>query len=223
MLPARAPLAVLFDLDGTLADSLELILRSFRHTFITHLGSAPPDRDWIAGMGTPLAEQIRSLVANPALHEPMVATYRAYQQVHHDRLLADFAGVRETLALLHERCHPMALVTSKATDAARRALDRLSLTPYLDHVVGFDSTTRHKPDPEPVRTALALLHVPAERAVFVGDSPHDVAAGNAAGVATIAALWGPFARGELESARPSRLLDDISGLPGLLDELARSP
>ena len=215
----RAPLAILFDLDGTLADSLALILGAFRHTFTTHLGAAPADQEWIAGMGTPLQAQIRTLVSDETLIEPMTATYRAWQNQHHDTLLHEFEGVRETLSLLHDRGHPMALVTSKATDSAKRALRLMGIAAFLGHVVGLDSTASHKPNPEPVLHALALLERAPEEAIFVGDSPHDIAAGNAARVFTIAALWGPFTRQTLEAARPDRLIAGIRDLPPLVDAL----
>lgn len=214
-----APLVVLFDLDGTLADSVELILGAFRHTFNTHLGAAPADQAWIAGMGTPLASQIRALVADETLIEPMTTTYRTWQNLHHDELLREYAGVRETLSLLHTRGHPMALVTSKATDAATRALRLMGIDSMFAHVVGADSTTSHKPNPEPVLFALGQLARDPRDAVFVGDSPHDVAAGNAAGVFTVGALWGPFTREILETARPNRLIADIRDLPPLLEAL----
>ncbi len=218
-MPSRAPLAILFDLDGTLADSVDLILGAFRHTFNTHLGSVPADQAWIAGMGTPLSSQIRALVADEALIEPMTATYRDWQNEHHDMLLREFQGVRETLSLLHDRGHDMALVTSKATGAAKRALRLMGVETLLSHVVGLDSTTSHKPDPEPVLHALAQLRRKPGDAIFVGDSPHDIAAGNAAGVFTVAALWGPFCRQTLESAHPGRLIADIRDLPPLIDDL----
>lgn len=216
---SRAPLAILFDLDGTLADSVELILGAFRHTFNTHLGSVPADLAWIAGMGTPLSSQIRALVADEALIEPMTATYRDWQNQHHDALLREFEGVRETLSLLHDRGHEMALVTSKATEAAKRALRLIGIDALLSQVVGLDSTTSHKPNPEPVLHALAQLRRDPRDAIFVGDSPHDIAAGNAAGVFTVAALWGPFSRQTLEEAHPGRLIADIRDLPPLIEDL----
>ncbi len=216
---SRTPLAILFDLDGTLADSVELILGAFRHTFSTHLGFLPADQAWIAGMGTPLSSQIRSLVADEALIEPMTATYRDWQNEHHDALLREFEGVRETLSLLHDRGHDMALVTSKATETAKRALHLMGINALLSHVVGLDCTASHKPNPEPVLYALAQLHREPRDAIFVGDSPHDIAAGNAASVFTVAALWGPFPRQTLEAAHPGRLIADIRDLPAVIDDL----
>ena len=213
------PHALLFDLDGTLADSVTLILSAFRHAFTTHFGAAPPDAEWIAGMGTPLETQMRALVDDDATAATLVASYREWQHAHHDELLREYAGVRDTLALLRGRGHAMAVVTSKGNQAAQRALDRLQLAEFIDVLIGQDSTTRHKPDPEPVLLALQELGRDADDALFVGDSPHDILAGNAAGVFTVGALWGPFPRGELERAAPRRLIAEMRALVPLLAEL----
>lgn len=218
--PRARPLALLFDLDGTLADSVALILGAFRHTFATHLGAVPADEVWIAGMGTPLTAQLRALVPDDALAGAMLATYREFQREHHDTLLREFDGVRETVALLHARGHPMAIVTSKANELAQRAIERIELDRYFDVVIGLDSCERHKPDPEPVHRALERLGYAPSEGVFVGDSPHDIAAGRAAGVTTVAALWGPFPRTALEAAAPHHLLPHIRELPALVDRLA---
>lgn len=215
------PLALLFDLDGTLADSVELIVGAYRHAFAAHLPGAPNDEQWISGMGTPLMGQIQRLVGDDAMVAPFLATYREFQQLNHDRLLREFEGVRDTLALLHGRGHPTAVVTSKANEGAHRAIRLLELGSYLDEVVGLDSCQRHKPDPEPVLLALDLLGYPASEAIFLGDSPHDIRAGNAAGVTTVAALWGPFARPALEVAAPRFLLEHIRELPSLIATLQR--
>ena len=95
----------------------------------------------------------------------------------------------------------------------------MGLIGHVDVVIGADSVTRHKPHPEPVLVALERLGAPRETAIFVGDSPHDVAAGNAAGVTTVAALWGPFGRDALERAEPDYIIDRIVELPGLVERI----
>lgn len=211
-MPARAPQLLLFDLDGTLVDSIELILASFRHAFGTHLGTCPTDAELVAGIGTPLLAQILEVVPDETRAAAVMATYRSFQMQHHDAMLREFNGTRETLALLRERGHPMAVVTSKMSELAHRALRHTHLDAYVDVVVGHDMCTRHKPDPEPVEIALRLLDRPAANAMFIGDSPHDIASGNAAGVTTVAALWGPFPRHALEREQPDFLLETIDGL-----------
>ena len=112
---------------------------------------------------------------------------------------------------------PSLPVRPKATPIANQSLAFVGLDRYFPVVVGFDDTTRHKPDPEPVHHALRRIGVTAEQAVFVGDSPHDIHAGNAAGVTTIAALWGPFDRETLARAAPDHFIECLADLPGLLD------
>jgi pyrophosphatase PpaX len=215
----RRPLALLFDLDGTLVDSIGLILASFRHTFRTHLGQVPPDAQWIAGLGTPLFTQLRGFTDDDALARAMTATYRAYQMEHHDALMRAYEGVPEAMRELRERGHATAVVTSKMRDLAERALRFTGLRDTIDVVIGMEDSTRHKPDPEPVRIALAALGRGAGEALFLGDSPHDIRAGNAAGVITVAAEWGPFAPAELDAARPAHWAARMRSVPPLVAAL----
>jgi pyrophosphatase PpaX len=220
---ARArPLAVLFDLDGTLIDTIDLLLASVRHAFRDRTERVPSEAEWIAGIGTPLASQLRPFAADDADLALLLEEYRAYQREHHDRMTRCYDRAVEVVSTLRERGHPLGVVTSKGDPIARRSLAHVGLLELMDVVVGADSTTRHKPDPEPVRLALDRLggHPPS-RALFVGDSPHDVAAGNAAGVATAAALWGPFTRDVLDRARPTYWLEGIEGLVGLVEQVQR--
>lgn len=222
MTPApRRPLALLFDLDGTLVDSIELILSSFRHTFRTHFGTVPPDSKWIAGLGTPLFTQLREFTQDDALASEMIATYRAYQMEHHDSLMRAYAGVPEAMAELRAAGHPTALVTSKMGDLAHRALRFTGIDGTIDLVIGMEDSTRHKPDPEPVRIALEKLGREPSEAVFLGDSPHDILAGNAAGVVTVAAQWGPFTHAELDAARPAHQVATMRDFPPLVSMLER--
>lgn len=211
--------AVLFDLDGTLVDTIDLLLESVRHAFEGRTGAAPTTADWIAGIGTPLAAQLRPYATDEADLQSLTDRYRRYQRANHDRLTSCYAGVVDTVRQLHERGHPLAVVTSKSDDIALRTVTHVGLLRYFPVIVGLESTTRHKPDAEPVRFALEALGARAADAVFVGDSPHDVRSGNAAGVTTIGALWGPYSRAMLEAAHPSHLLERISALPALLESL----
>jgi pyrophosphatase PpaX len=213
-------LAVLFDLDGTLLDTIELLLSSVRHAFRDRTGHVPTTEAWIAGIGTPLATQMRVYATDANDLAALVDDYRDYQRANHDRLTRAYDGVIDTVATLHARGHPMAIVTSKANDIATRSLAFVGLDRFIKVLVGYDSTTSHKPNPAPVAHALAALGVAPAEAVFVGDSPHDMLAGNAAGVTTVGALWGPFSRADLMTAAPRYTLDRIRDLPALLDRLS---
>jgi pyrophosphatase PpaX len=207
---------VLFDLDGTLIDSIELILRSYRHTLRAHRGYEPPDHVWLSGLGTPLAVQFRRFSDDPVEIEAMVATYRAYNLAHHDALVRPYDGVPEAVRALKARGKRLGLVTSKTRSGALRGLEVAALGDVFDVVVGADEVANPKPHPEPVLTALARLGASAAGAVFVGDSRHDIACGRAAGVRTAAVLWGPFDRAHLEGLGPDYWLErpgDLARLP----------
>jgi pyrophosphatase PpaX len=214
------PLAVLFDLDGTLVDSIALLLACMNHTFDGR-SHRPSEEEWIEGLGTPLPEQMTPFISSEQDRQGLISRYRDFQNEHHDTLMATYPGVAETLALLKERGHPMGVVTSKGNAMMDRGLRFMGADKYFRVAIGFDSCHLHKPDPYPVLLAVGKLgYTPAE-SVFVGDSPHDIKAGNAAGVTTVAALWGPFTREMLEPHTPAHFLDDVTALPALLERIAR--
>jgi pyrophosphatase PpaX len=213
------PYAVLFDLDGTLIDSIALLLASMKHTFQGR-SRKPTDDEWIEGLGTPLPKQLTPYVESDEDRERLVNRYRTFQHENHDRLMSQYAGVIDTIALLYQRGHPLGVVTSKGNMMMERGLKFIGADDYIEVAIGYDSVHIHKPDPFPVRAALEKLEYQASEAVFVGDSPHDIKSGNDAGVITIAALWGPFRRDQLEPFNPTYFLDDIKDLPPLLDRIA---
>ena len=209
----------LFDLDGTRIDSVDLILRSYRHTMRRHRGHEPSDDVWMRGLGTPLWVQFRQFSDDPAEIEAMVATYREYNLAHHDEMVRPYQGVVEAVRSLHRGANVLGLVTSKMRSGAVRGLRIAGLEDAFDVIVGSDEVTHPKPHPEPVLIALERLGAPPESAVFIGDSRHDLECGRAAGVKTAAVLWGPFDRAHLADLEPDYWLER----PADLSLLARSP
>ena len=197
----------LFDLDGTLLDSIELIFRCYRHAARTHMGELPPDKVWLDGLGTPLRQQFSAVTSDADLIEDMVVTYREYHHLHHDTSVAVYPGVEQVLDALCARGATLGVVTSKLRAGAERGLKLTGLIEHFPVLVGADDVQRPKPDPEPVEAALERAGADRSSTIFIGDSPHDVASGRAAGVATAAVLWGPFTAEELSLSSPTFLLD----------------
>ena len=198
---------MLFDLDGTLIDSVRLILDSYHHTLEVHGLPARSDAHWLAGLGTPLRVQFREWSDDPEQLNAMVLTYREYNFRHHDHRVTPYPGVVEMMRLLRAHGVRTGLVTSKNREGAWRGLRVTGLDDTVDIVVGADDVRDPKPHPEPVHAALAALRALPGEAVFVGDSVHDMASGRAAGVATAAVLWGPFTRADLEGTTPDHWLE----------------
>ena len=205
----------LFDLDGTLIDSIELIIRSYQHTIRTHRGHETAPEVWMKGLGIPLRVQFTEWSTDPAEIDAMVATYREYNLSHHDEMVRPYAGVVDAVRELRARGKTLGLVTSKFRSGAFRGLKKVGLDEAFHVVVGADEVTRPKPHPEPVQTALSRLSRTPEEAVFIGDSRHDMECGRAAGVKTAAVLWGPFGRSDLEDLSPDYWLENPSDLAGL--------
>ncbi len=208
---------ILFDLDGTLVDSLELILASFRHTMATHLGRVPPDDEWKKTMGTPLREQLKAFSDDPALREAMFQTYIEHNQAHHERLIRPFPGLGDAVTAVHRAGYRLGVVTSKIREHALRELRSLDLDGLFDGLVSASDVQRPKPDPQPVVLGLQSLELEPDAALLVGDSLYDLQSGRAAGVDTAAALWGPFERSQLEPGAPDYWLEDAGSLLALLD------
>lgn len=211
--------AILFDWDGTLADTIELILRTFEETFRV-LGIPPRGRDDILSqVGRPLAEQARDI--DPARAGEIFSTYQRLYEKNHPSLAREFPGIRESLKTLKERGYIMALVTSKRADGARHDLRHFGYEGFFEAVVTADDTVRHKPHPEPALEALRRLGSSPEEATFIGDSPFDVRCAHDAGMTAGAVEWGPFPREALEAEGPdywvrgpSRLTELFPGSAG---------
>ncbi len=193
---------VLFDLDGTLIDSIDLILASYRHTLVTHGRAAVPDAEWMKGVGTPLRVQLGPWASSPEELQALISTYRDHNLANHDRMILPFPGITELVRGIRAAGIRTGVVTSKNRDGTKRGLRLLGLEEYIEVLVCADDVEHPKPHPEPVHRAVALLGADPATTIFVGDSIHDLRSGRAAGVLTGAVLWGPFLREELAPAEP---------------------
>ncbi len=212
------PLTVLFDLDGTLVDSIELLIASMEYSYEgrTH---RPSVGEWVQLIGTPLDTMLSNWAASADDVLALRARYREHQLLWHDSMVKLYPGMVETVRALHAAGHSLGIVTSKMEYGARRALKLADIESCFDVVVGIEQTTKHKPEPEPVWYALEQLGASRERAIFVGDSTHDMHAGRAAGVTTVAALWGPYTRAQLENTRPDYWVSSMPEVATLVKQL----
>ncbi len=208
---------VLFDLDGTLVDSLDLILSSYRHTMAAHLGRVPPDELWLATMGMPLRVQLERFAGTPAQLEAMFATYITHNEANHERLIRPFPGMRDAVQALRRTGYRLGVVTSKIGEHASRELRSCDLEGLFDGLVSATDVERPKPHPEPVHRGLESIGTAAGETLMVGDSLYDLQAARAAGVDTAAALWGPFDRSQLADGDPTFWVDDVGELLALLN------
>jgi pyrophosphatase PpaX len=217
--------AILFDLDGTLIDTTDLILQCFQFSWSKVCGVEHSRETLIETFGTPLRDAmhrllvgsgskdvIRAAEAENATVEELLGAYRTFNVLNHDALARPFEGTREVLTELRSRGYSIAVVTSKGRELGLRGLKLCSLDDLLDSAIFLEDTAVHKPHPEPILVALERLKTPANAAVYVGDSRHDIVAARAAGVRTVGALWGPSPRTNLEREGPSFVAESITDL-----------
>jgi pyrophosphatase PpaX len=215
------PIAVLFDLDGTLVDTVPFILAAVRHAFEGEPRS-PTDAEWIEGMGTPLRVQLTQLAASPDRVEPLFQRYRSFWLQHHDAMTGLFPGAGEVVRALKAAGHPIGVVTAKVEAGAERTLRLVGLRDQVDVIVAADTVERSKPDPMPVRHALMRLDRSPGEAVMIGDSPHDLAAGRGAGTTTAGVCWGAASRQAL-APLADHLLTEVAELLPLVARLQAGP
>lgn len=205
---------VLFDFDGTLVDTVELIRESHRHAVKTVLGKDLSDKELVALVGLPLPAQMQAFSEIHA--DELFRVYREWNLDHTAELIQSYTGMDELLDRLVATERPLAIVTSKARHVVDVALDVLPVRDYFDVIVTTDDTESHKPDPEPVLYALEALGASPGEAVLVGDAPFDLRAGQAAGCPTIAVTWGFFDRDTLAEEQPDAIVDHVDELATLL-------
>ncbi|SMB99588.1 pyrophosphatase PpaX [Thermanaeromonas toyohensis ToBE] len=191
---------VLFDLDGTLLDTSELVIKSFQYTLYPYLGRVVAPEEVYPYFGVPLREGLEAFV--PEKVEEMVEIYRRYSEEHYNELVRLCPGVREGLKELHQAGVRMGIVTSRVRDTTLYGLRLFGLEDFFQAIITMEDVNTHKPRPEPVLKCLEALRIPPEKALMVGDSPHDIAAARAAGVVAVAAGWSHVPRQRFIDAQP---------------------
>ena len=203
--------AALFDFDGTLVDTTEMIHQSMRHAANTVLGRDDiPRETLLANVGQPLPRQMELIDAEKA--ELLLEAYRRHHEENHDAL------IEKSLSRLRSAGIKVAVVTSKRQVSVEMALKNFpDLRNVVDRFVTMEDTREHKPHPEPLLRGLELLGgVPREEAAYVGDSPFDVQAAKAAGLTSVAVSWGVFSEDRLRGAEPDHLVPDIESAVDVL-------
>ncbi|TDF97013.1 pyrophosphatase PpaX [Paenibacillus piri] len=202
---------VLFDLDGTIVDTNELIIQSFLHTF-EGITPEPITREHIIpNMGRSLVDQMKFFSGREEV-EDLVQKYRAYNLDKHDELVTEFPGVKETLAKLHTAGIKLGVVTSKVRITTEMGLRLCGLYDYFGTIITVQDVNNPKPDPEGIRKALQLLGSDIEGAMMVGDSHYDIEAAHNAGIPCAAVAWSLKGMEYLNSYNPTYIINDIREL-----------
>jgi pyrophosphatase PpaX len=200
---------ILFDFDGTLIDTNELIYHSFDYTF-KKFGYSFTKEEILQFNGPPLRETFSQL--NPDLAEEMIRTYRIHNAQHHEAYVKLFPNVKETLEVLREKGFELGVVTAKMREGVKQGMEITGIESYFDTIVTIDDVENPKPHPEPVIKALNKLNAEADTAIMIGDNYHDIIAGNKAGTKTAGVSWSLRGKEYLKQFNPTYMLEDMSDL-----------
>lgn len=199
---------VIYDFDGTIADTNNLIINSWQHAYRTITGKEQDEREILKTFGEPLLITMKRVFPD---WEPEEAAkiYRSYQVKHFSEYIRPFPGMVESIKELKNRGCNVGVVTSRMRKTTVEGLEAFGIMDYIDHLVSCEDTDRHKPDPAPVLCALEKFKIGPESAVMVGDSSFDIRCAHNGGVKAALVSWamaiGPEEKDELD--RPDFYLE----------------
>ncbi len=205
----------IFDFDGTLMDTSSVILSTIKATIKEMHLPEKTEEECRSIIGIRTDEAGRYLYPNLDISNAEFAkVFRAnYERLQKDAKEKPFPGVIETLKSLKEEGHRLAVASSRRLASLNDYLDKLGIKDWFDMIVGADSVTKGKPNPEPVLTILKALDWNAEDTLVVGDADVDIMMGNAAGCNTCAVTYGNGSIASLKAANPNYMIDDFKKLP----------
>ena len=179
---------ILFDFDGTLVNTNDVIIASWQHTYKHYLGHEVDEKRITACFGEPLLLTMEREFPGVDPQES-AAVYRSYQVENADRLVTIFPGIRELLEELKASGYILGVVTSRTRESTLRYMNMFGIASYFSDLVSCDDTSIHKPNPEPLLLAMKKLGATAEESIMIGDSPFDIKCANNAGVDSVMVEW----------------------------------
>ncbi|MEK4471737.1 pyrophosphatase PpaX [Paenibacillus sp. FSL R7-0048] len=208
---------VLFDLDGTIVDTNELIISSFMYALKDN-GLAPLTREEIIPhMGTTLQQQMRVFSGLEDVNGTLEKSYRFYNNEHHDELVRSFPLVKETIEELSRRGIKLGIVTTKIRPTTIKTLERFDLLKYMDTIVTVNDVTEPKPHPEPVLTAVHNLGVDPRKTLMIGDSAVDIQSAKAAGVYAAGVSWSLKGEDTLRKYDPDFIIHNMKDIIEIME------
>lgn len=210
--------ALLFDFDGTLLDTNELIIQTFLHVLDTKFPGKYSREDVLPFLGPSLKETF-SIVDLEHVDE-LVQDYRKWNTAHHDELVTEFDGILETLHALKAAGIRLAIVSTKRQAMLARGLHVLKAEELFEVIIGSDDVKNVKPDPEPILLALEKMNLQKNEVIMIGDNSHDIEGGKNAGVKTAGVAWSLKGEAFLAQFNPDYMLHHISDLLKIVEEVA---
>ena len=201
---------VLFDFDGTVMNTNQVILMSWQHTFKTIENRLEDEKKLIQTFGEPLEDTMRKFFPDVPVEEA-IEIYRSYHRDNFGELISLFPGMKELICEVKARGYKTALVTSRLYNTTMQGLEKYGIKQYFDVIITANDTTKHKPDPEPVNITLEKLGSKPENTIMLGDTLFDLLCAKNAGVKSVLVSWslvlGGKTKEDLGDAAPDYILE----------------
>ncbi|AHX21656.1 MULTISPECIES: HAD family hydrolase [Bacillus cereus group] len=200
---------ILFDFDGTLADTLPLCYYAFQCVFKEYDNKELTSEEIKVMFGPSETEIIRQNLTNGEQEQAIELYYSKYLEKH-SQLVKQNQKIYDLLRFLRDKEFKLGIVTGKAQRSLDISLERLKMKEFFDVIITGDDVHKPKPDPEGIIKALNLLDIQCEDAVVVGDSDADIAAGLQANIYTVGVQWMTSQQNLEFTVEPHRILKNIS-------------
>ena len=191
---------IIFDFDGTIANTNNIIIASWQSTFRHFLGHELPVREIEATFCETLYDTVDRLIPGESVDE-VVAHYRNYQDTHQEEYrVYVFEGVRELMEELKVRGYKIGVATSRTLNSFSKYMHDLGMEGFVDEAVTMEDVTLHKPHSESVDKVLEKFGASADEAIMIGDTKYDIGCANNAGVESVLVGWSHYVDEEAMAA-----------------------
>ena len=184
---------VIFDMDGTLTQTNQLIFNSFNHIAEKYIGKTFSQPEITAMFGPPEEGALLNVVSRNQLDEAM-DEYLLFYKENHSRLAKLYPGIKEVLGFLKQQGRKVTLFTGKGIHTTSITLDEFGIRPYFDYVVTGNDVQKHKPSAEGIHKIMSHFQLKPNEVLMVGDAVSDVKAAHESGVKIAAVVWDSYSR-----------------------------
>lgn len=210
--------AVIFDLDGTLVDTKELIYNSFRYTFEKFKPDYKLSEAELQSFLGPTLKDSFLRYFDASQIDEIIAYYRSYNHTHHDEFVKPIPHVKETLQWLKENDYSIAVMSNKLVDIVRMGLKQFDMEQFFEVILGGEDIEKPKPAPIGIMTACDKLHCPYDDVIYVGDAPTDIQACKHMGAYSVAFIYEDSRAEEMQNENPCAIIKDMEELISILKE-----
>ena len=208
--------ALLFDFDGTLLNTNDLITETFKYVLDREFPGQFTMEDYIEFIGPSLRQTFTKIA--PARADELIMAYRTWNEEHHDHYVQEYPGIKEGLQQLYDMGIRLVIVSSKLKANIEHGLKLIGVDHLFDYIIGADMVEHVKPHPEPIEKALAYLNLSKEEVMMIGDNSHDIEAANNAGVDGVGVAWALRGETYLRQFHPTYVIESMDELIRIVKE-----